>query len=356
VSSLTAPATLTLQGTTTGTIWISASPAGSVVIGHNLGAGNLTVAGDGFVIDDLATQLPVESLPLYQCAVVSGALPFSCTDLRAPLSATSFAAGDSGSLSVDCTNGSNCIIDITPGIVPGLSGENSFTGLNTFSHIKLPTGGAPDAQHCTTPADAGRVWVQTSATSGRQFFICEGASGWRAQGEVNLSTPAHVGYIASLPISTPLSAQSGVSAPDQVRLLLTAIPYQVRLTRLAASVASALPGGHMRLGIYQTDGTLVAQTDHLDTDMAAVRDGSFAPVNLDPGYYYFAWSVDNTAPLLAGSATTTMSGLFNLVAASPGQATCDESATAAGLPPVCTIIGLQTNDSFPAIAIAGFAQ
>jgi hypothetical protein len=77
---------------------------------------------------------------------------------------------------------------------------------------------------------------------------------------------------------------------------------------------------------------------------------------LDPGFYYFAWSIDNTTAQLAGSGTSTMTGLFNRVAASPGQATCSEPMTEAGLPTVCSIVGWQDSGSFPIIAIAGFAQ
>jgi hypothetical protein len=86
------------------------------------------------------------------------------------------------------------------------------------------------------------------------------------------------------------------------------------------------------------------------------RDGAVSPVVLDPGFYYFAWSVDNTTARLAGSGTTMMTGLFNRVAASPGQATCSQQMSASGLPAVCSITAWTDSDSFPVIAIAGFAQ
>ena len=77
--------------------------------------------------------------------------------------------------------------------------------------------------------------------------------------------------------------------------------------------------------IYKTDGTLVVQTGDLDTSTSAERDTVLTPVVLDPGYYYFAWAVDNTTAKLAGSGTGTMTGLFNRVPASPGQGTCSQA-------------------------------
>ena len=101
---------------------------------------------------------------------------------------------------------------------------------------------------------------------------------------------------------------------------------------------------------------LVVQTGDLDTSTSAVRDTVLTPVVLDPGYYYFAWAVDNTTAKLAGSGTGTMTGLFNRVPASPGQGTCSQAMTAAGLPATCTIVPWPDTDGFPVIAVAGFAQ
>jgi hypothetical protein len=153
-----------------------------------------------------------------------------------------------------------------------------------------------------------------------------------------------------------LAAQPTVSTANQVRLVLIPVANQVRVARLAAWVAAVSAGGKARLGIYKTDGSLLAQTGDLDTNSAAVRGGAVTPVTLDPGYYYFAWSVDNTSAQLAGSANGAMSGLFNHVSASPGQATCSQSMSASGLPSQCTLVPGPDNNAFAVIAIAGFAQ
>lgn len=356
VTNLTSPGTLTLNAATNGSVWIYASTNGSVVVGHNLGAGKLNVSGNGFVVDALSTGIPTGSLPLYICEVAGGAFPFSCTDLRATLSTTSFTAGNSGAISVDCQTGNNCLVDIVPGIVPVLGSANNFTGLNTFNQVRLPSGGTPDAQQCTTAEHAGKAWVNTSTASGRQLFLCEGASGWRAHGLVNISTASNIGFVSSVPAFLPLSAQTTVGSANQVRLVLTPISNHVRLARLAASVAATHVGGRARLGVYRTDGSLIAQTGDLDTSSAAIRDAVISATVLEPGFYYFAWAVDNTTARLAGAGTTSLNGLFNRVAASPAQATCSESMTGAGLPSMCTITAWPDNDSFPVIAIAGFAQ
>lgn len=356
VTNLHAPGMLTLLGGTTGTIWVSAGSSGSIIIGHNLGAGNLMASGNGFVIDHLANGIPTDALPLYQCDVVGGVLPFSCQDLRATLSSSTLNAGDSGAVTVDCQSGPSCVVDLTPGVLPALASSNSFTGLNTFNQLKLPAGASPDSQQCSSVSDAGKVWVQTSGTPGRQLFVCEGVAGWRQEGSVNISTASNIGYISSLPVWSALSAQTTVGSPNQVRLILTAVPNYVRVARLATRIATTSIGGKARIGIYRADGTLVSQTVGLDTGTAVVRDAIVSPVVLEPGFYYFAWSMDNVTAKLAGSSTTTMNGLFNRVPASPGQATCAETMTASGLPTVCTLSAWPDNDSFPIAAVAAFAQ
>jgi hypothetical protein len=357
VTNILNSANLTIQGSTTGFIWVYGNLAGKVIVGHNLGAGNLSLSGAGFLVDSLGTGFPMGSLPIYRCSVTAGTLPVSCTDLKTSLSSTAVNAGPSGGLSVDCSAGNTCTVDIVTAAVPLIPGANTFTGLNTFSHLKLPAGAGPDPLKCASASDAGKAWVQTAATSGRQFYICEGVAGWRVQGgPVNMSTTSNLGHVSSLPIGTVLSAQTSVTSANQVRLVLTGVYGQVRLARLAAWIATASPGGNARVGIYKADGTLVAQTGALDTGTSSVKDSVLTPVVLEPGYYYFAWSVDNITARLAGSGTGTMTGLFNRVPASPGQATCSQAMTTAGLPTTCAIMPWPDTDAFPVIAIAGFAQ
>jgi hypothetical protein len=328
-----------------------------VVVAHNLGAGNVSLLGAGFLVDSLGTGFPMGSLPMYHCSVTAGALPESCTDLRTTLSSVALNAGPSGGLSVDCSSGNTCVVDVVAAAVPLIPGANKFTGLNTFSHMKLPAGAAPDPLKCASAVDAGKVWVQTAATSGRQLYVCEGMAGWRVQGgPVNMSTASNLGHVSSVPIGAVLGAQTSVGTANQVRLVLTAIFGQVQVARLAAWIATTSAGGKARVGIYKTDGTLVAQTGALDTGASLVRDSVFTPVVLEPGYYYFAWSVDNSTAQLAGTSTGTMTGLFNRVSASPGQATCSQAMTVAGLPSTCTIVPWPDTGAFPVIAIAGFAQ
>ena len=357
VTNLTATGSVTIQGSGAGTVWVYAVSSGNIVVAHDLGAGNLSTSGSGFSTDSSGAGFPSGSLPLYQCAVTSGTLPVSCTDLRTQLNTTAVSAGPSGGLTMDCSSGNTCIVDIAGAAIPLTTGANTLTGLNTFSHMKLPAGAVPDPAQCASAADAGKVWVQTTAATGRQMYVCEGAAGWRVQGgPVNLSTASNIGFIASLPIGTVLAPQTSVTASNQVRLVLTSISGQVRVARLASWIATASAGGKARVGIYRTDGTLVVQTSDLDTSTSAVRDTVLTPVVLDPGYYYFAWAVDNTTAKLAGSGTGTMTGLFNRVPASPGQGTCSQAMTAAGLPTTCTIVPWPDTDGFPVIAVAGFAQ
>ena len=75
VTNITATGLFTLQGSPTGTIWIYAAAAGSIVAAHNLGAGNLNVSGTGYTVDALGNGFPASSLPFYRCPVTSGVLP-----------------------------------------------------------------------------------------------------------------------------------------------------------------------------------------------------------------------------------------------------------------------------------------
>jgi len=49
--------------------------------------------------------------------------------------------------------------------------------------LKLPSGLAPNTAHCDASNEAGRIFVDTDATSGQQVYVCEGTSGWKLQGD-----------------------------------------------------------------------------------------------------------------------------------------------------------------------------
>ena len=63
---------------------------------------------------------------------------------------------------------------------------NTFSaGLQDFGAVlmKLPSGTGLVGTDCDDAAEAGRIFVDTDATSGRQIYGCEGTAGWMLQGD-----------------------------------------------------------------------------------------------------------------------------------------------------------------------------
>ncbi len=60
-----------------------------------------------------------------------------------------------------------------------------WTGVHDFSagQLELPNSTAPISTDCDEAAEAGRIHVDTDATSGQQLFACEGLAGWVLQGD-----------------------------------------------------------------------------------------------------------------------------------------------------------------------------
>lgn len=55
-------------------------------------------------------------------------------------------------------------------------------------NLELPNGTSLITGDCDSAAEAGRIFVDTDATSGRQEYVCEGTAGWKRQGGVGTLT------------------------------------------------------------------------------------------------------------------------------------------------------------------------
>lgn len=55
-------------------------------------------------------------------------------------------------------------------------------------NVELPNGTSLVTGDCDSAAEAGRIFIDTDATSGRQEYICEGTAGWKLQGGVGSLT------------------------------------------------------------------------------------------------------------------------------------------------------------------------
>ena len=273
----------------------------------------MSTPGDGF---------PTASLPLYVCPVTSGALPMACTDLRTALSSALTSGGLSGAVNVACSSTGDCAVDIVPGTVPLLSGANAFTGLNTFGHLRLPSGGAPDALTCAQPQTPVRC-------------------GWRRQPRraTNcMCAKAFRGGVFREARLTSRRRQTGVHLfPARQHAACGSNERCVEQSGAPGSGSCFQPGSNREAGLVGSYNLQRRQSS--DWDLSNRRNAGCAKLGpghrqfcrqrhdyfscySDPGYYYFAWSVDNMSAKLAGSGTGTMTGLFNRVSASPAQATC----------------------------------
>jgi hypothetical protein len=91
--------------------------------------------------------------------------------------------------------------------------DNSFNAAKTqtflgtvdmgTSKTELPNGTAPTGTDCDAAGEAGRVFIDTDAATGRQVYVCEGVTGWVLQGSgsvsevVNPQTGASYTYLTS---------------------------------------------------------------------------------------------------------------------------------------------------------------
>lgn len=78
------------------------------------------------------------------------------------------------------------------------NGNVSFdSDCSTSAKTKISYGTTPPAGDCTTSWDAGRLFYDSDATSGKRVYACEGVGGWVLQGDGG-GTPAEDSITASL--------------------------------------------------------------------------------------------------------------------------------------------------------------
>ena len=85
--------------------------------------------------------------------------------------------------------------------------------IDTPIYLELPQGVTPPTVDCDAAEEAGRIYYDTDATTGRRIYACEGVSGWILQGdggagggEANTSSNSGTGNQLAL-------AKSGVDLP-----------------------------------------------------------------------------------------------------------------------------------------------
>lgn len=144
----------------------------------------------------------------------------STIGLTAPTSVTAYnflfpgAAGDGVLLWANSSNIVTGTFTATTGTgsfvratAPTIAGS-TLTGTHDASAavFELPNGTAPVAGDCDAAGEAGRIFIDTNATTGQQVYVCEGTTGWVLQGDGGGGGGANTALsnLASVAINTTL--------------------------------------------------------------------------------------------------------------------------------------------------------
>ncbi len=127
--------------------------------------------------------------------------------------------------------------------------------------LKIPNGTTPTAGDCDAAGEAGRLYFDTDATSGRRLYGCQGVSGWILQGDGDSGgSPAWGTVTGTLSAQTDLQsaldakvASGGALGTPSSGTLTNATGLPV--AGIAASTSTALGVGSLELG-HASDTTL----------------------------------------------------------------------------------------------------
>lgn len=113
------------------------------------------------------------------------------------------------------------------------------------------------------------------------------------------------GVFLALPSLELMAGTGGVicNVANDVKVRKFNLPYSITIAEFAGRVTNAVSGKFVGFGIYSSDGN----TLHIDTgpisaaSLGAIVD-TFTPVTLSVGWYWFAWTADDTTIQMASSA------------------------------------------------------
>lgn len=88
----------------------------------------------------------------------------------------------------------------------GADGGLTAVGASDLSggNLELPNGTASVAGDCDAAGEAGRIWIDTDATTGQQVYVCEGVAGWVQQGGGGAGANTALSNLAAVAINTSL--------------------------------------------------------------------------------------------------------------------------------------------------------
>lgn len=170
-----------------------------------------------------------------------------------------------------------------------------------------------------------------------------------AGGTVNVTT-AGQGYFFGGYVWSPSGASGGTftQTANEVRVMQFVLPFRAKVSSVRVTIGTLSVGGKYGVGIYNASKNLVASAV-IATDSAVSVTQAITPVTLEPGIYWFAWTMDN-----AVAATNVMTGqgtyinVMNTTTARYGTAA---NASAAGVLPATLGVVTANNGFGPAVAL-----
>lgn len=129
--------------------------------------------------------------------------------------AADFITSGANSLTLTTTGSTNVTLP-TSGTLATLTSTATFDYSGAL--FELPNGTATTGTDCDDAAEAGRIFIDTNATSGQQVYVCEGVTGWVLQGGGGAAASETVAGI--IEIATAAEINTGTDAgramaPDQ---------------------------------------------------------------------------------------------------------------------------------------------
>lgn len=139
------------------------------------------------------------------------------------------------------------------------------------------------------------------------------------------------GGVVTLP--TNIVAAAAVVSNNQVRVVQFVLPFRTTVRRISIEISTSANGSTTDAGLYDASGSRVVNAGGFDSGSTGVKTVTLgAPVTLDPGVYYFAWtaSSNNVQARLANNPAG-QANLMNAVAVKK-QGTASNNATSGVLP------------------------
>lgn len=156
----------------------------------------------------------------------------------------------------------------------------------------IPKSATPPSNLCTGDNDRGRIYIDTNASSGHQFYACEGSSGWVLQGNSFFDFTFGASQ-TKLPGTNPCVISNSTSSTVS-SLLCDASTDE---SGTWATILEPYSGGALVADIYFTMTSATSGSAVFDISLMCVSDGEAA--NLDTESFD---TVNSTSPVVPGTA------------------------------------------------------